>query len=70
MKIGKLLIGILFISFLACKTNSQTNNSSENPIVQKNPTEYAGMRFPKPIGYVNDFENILTIEEISELEQL
>ena len=26
--------------------------------------------FPKPIGYVNDFENVLSLEEVTKLENL
>jgi len=65
-----LLITILAFSLISCKSNSQENFQIENPIVKKNPTSYKGMRYPKPVGYVNDFENILSETEKSELEKL
>ena len=68
MRIIKLIIGIFLLGLIACKTNN-VPESNVNPIVQKNPTEYDGMRFPKPIGFVSDYENVFTIEQRQILEK-
>ena len=68
MKIVKIGIGIFLLSLIACKSNN-VPESNQNPIVQKNPTQFDGMRFPKPLGFVNDFEQIFTIEERKALEK-
>jgi len=66
MRITKIIIGILVLGLISCKSNPQTKY--DNPIVQKNPTEYDGLKFPKPVGYVNDYEGILTESQKTELE--
>jgi uncharacterized protein len=69
MKIGKLIIGILILAIFGCKSNHQAADLNKNPIVQKNQTEYDGIRFRIPTGFVSDFEKIFTIEQRQILEK-
>ena len=61
-----LLIVLLFFSLTSFETKSQ----NQNPILAKNPTEYLGMKFPKPIGYVNDFSKIFDSTQVIELDKI
>lgn len=57
---------ILFLSLASCETKPQV----QNPIIAKNPTEYPGMKFPKPIGYVNDYSKIFDTNQVFELNKI
>ena len=54
MKTKKLLLLITILGFVAIKSFAQETEIDKN-------------LFPEPIGYVNDFENILTDEQEAEL---
>lgn len=60
-------IVLVFILIFLFKNNCNSQNN--NPISKKNPTEYYGMKFPLPIGYVNDYSKIFNAEQISKLER-
>ena len=70
MKLGKFIIGILILSLISCKSNGQSHEAINNPILKKNPTEFENMKFPKPLGFVSDYSNILTKNQIAELETI
>jgi uncharacterized protein len=55
---------ILILIFFSCKT-AQVETKIEQPKTELNASE-----FPKRIGFVNDFENIFTEEDIKFLENL
>ncbi|RNL91458.1 TPM domain-containing protein [Sinomicrobium pectinilyticum] len=69
MRIEKLLLGLFWITLFACDANSQKKVAPQNPIVQKNISVGYTDEFPKPVGYINDFEQILTPEQREELEK-
>lgn len=69
MRIKKLLLGLLWITLFACDANSRKKVTPQNPIVQKNISVDYTDEFPKPVGYINDFEQILTSEQREELEK-
>ena len=55
---------ILILTFFSCKT-AKVESKIEHP-----KTEIIASEFPQQIGFVNDFENIFTEEEIKFLEKL
>jgi hypothetical protein len=57
MRTPKILL-ILILIFFSCKT-AEVETKIENPKAETNLLE-----FPKRIGFVNDFENIFSEEEI------
>jgi uncharacterized protein len=70
MKIGtKILILFLTLNLLSCKGNAQETES-------KNPTtefDFSGMEknsFPKPIGIINDYGQIFTESQRTELSKI
>jgi uncharacterized protein len=63
MRTPKILL-ILILIFFSCKT-AEVETKIENPKAETNL-----LKFPKRIGFVNDFENIFSEEEIKFLEKL
>lgn len=57
------ILFILIFAFLSCKT-AKVETITEQPLI----TEINTLEFPKRIGYVNDFENIFTADEIKFME--
>jgi len=64
---AKILILFLTLNLLSCR------GSAQEPETKEQTTEFDfsenGNRFPKPIGYVNDFENIFTSEQRIKLDK-
>ena len=70
MRIEKIILGILLLFLVSCKTASQ-NESITNPIIERNNLKADKEKiFPFPIGYVNDYEQIFTKEQSKKLEKL
>ncbi len=70
MKIGtKLLILLLTLNLLSCKSSVQKSDTQK-------PTpkfDFSGLEtnsFPKPIGYINDYSQIFSEAQLSELEMI
>lgn len=72
MKIFKLILSFLFLGIVACNTTPKfiTTESDSNPIVQKNLIKYHKGSVPEPIGYVNDFGDLLSTEQEMKLEKI
>ncbi|MBJ6366809.1 TPM domain-containing protein [Snuella sedimenti] len=70
MKIGtKILILFLTLNLLSCKSSAQ-DIETKKPVPE---FDFSGMnksKFPKPVGYVNDFEQIFTPDQKILLEKL
>jgi len=70
MKIGKLIIGILILSIIACKDSKQKNeNKTKPPKVEFNFSDMPKNNETKPETYVNDLEKIFTKEQNDKLEK-
>ena len=71
MRISRILITVIFFLFLlGCKSQAQTENRNKRPIPELNYSELEKKGFPKAIFFVNDYEKILTNEQILDLEIL
>lgn len=61
---------LLLLLLLSCNIN---NNSKEDSVIEERKVELKSdtltLKFPKPIGYVSDFENLFTVQQINELEK-
>jgi len=78
------LLLISFVTFISCNQNQKNSSShysnsislsEDSPVVIKNPETFnnedtASHKFPKPTGWVNDFENILDNQSKSTLINL
>jgi uncharacterized protein len=69
MKITNIFVIICFL-LLSCNIN---NKSKEDSLIEESKVELKSdtltLKFPKPIGYVSDFENLFTVHQINELEK-
>ncbi len=68
MKIGKLVIGIIFISLFACNNLEKTKVKTNPPEVEFDFSDMPENTKAKPDTFVNDLEKILTKEQNEELE--
>lgn len=64
----------LLLLFFSCNRNTKPKEDSvpDGVIVGWNPElkpDSLTVKFPKPIGYVSDFENLFTVQQINELEK-
>jgi len=70
MRIGKLLVGILILSLIACKDSKQKNrDKTQPPKVEFDFSDMPENYEAKPDTYVNDLEKIFTKEQNDELEK-
>lgn len=71
MRISRIVITVMLFLFLTgCKTQAQTENRIKRPIPELNYSELEKKDFPKAIFIVNDFEKLLSNEQILDLEIL
>ena len=69
MKIFNIIFILIFsFSIGCCKINAQTENSKNRPVPELNPSELEKKNFPKSLFFVNDFEHLLSNEQILDLE--
>lgn len=62
-----LLVLFLITGLISCK--SQSTGSIEGKLAEvENNVSYKGKKFPEAIGFVSDFKNVFTLEEIRKLE--
>jgi uncharacterized protein len=68
MKISNIIFILIFFSIGCCKINAQTENIKSRPVPELNFSELEKKNFPKSLFFVNDFENLLSNEQILDLE--
>ncbi len=62
-----ILLIFLFLSITCCKTKSEKQAST---VFTKSEISEQEIAFPKPLGYVSDFENTLTQQQGAELNKI
>lgn len=69
MKIAKkILILILTLSLISCNGSAQETEAKKS--MYEFDSEMDKRKFPKPIGHVNDFEQIFTNDQINQVEKI
>lgn len=69
MKIRKPFLILVLILVLISFKNFAQETETKKPIPEFDFSELKNSKFPKPIGYVNDFEEIFTVEQKNKLER-
>ncbi len=70
MKIEKIILGVLFIVFTSYKVSSQSE-VLPNPLIERNNLKtIKENKFPKPTGYINDYEQLFSQEQVRELDKI
>jgi uncharacterized protein len=71
MRISRIIFAIILsLWFISCKTKAHTENRTKRVIPELNYTELEKKNFPKSLSFVNDFEHLLSNEQILDLEIL
>ena len=64
----QIVVIFIFLGLTCGKTNAQNENSQNRPIPELNPLELEKKNFPKALFFVNDYEHLLSNDEILDLE--
>ncbi|NER09438.1 uncharacterized protein SAMN06265375_1011057 [Muriicola jejuensis] len=65
---NKIIIVCLFL-FSSCNDSKSVKNSSDAEVKPELKEASLPDKFREPLGYVSDFENLFTVQQISELEK-